>query len=336
MVAVNSLTPRLWVMNADCEAELAVWPAPYRRIPTIARRNRRLAPELLWLTRPGDALEVELPWEPELVSRASERGVELVPCDARGDSPGRSLEPWGWTPSAATVGVMHGAVVDGPPFEVVRRVSSKLFSHALERELGVGVDGASVTDSMASLAGVLRTACPRKDDKWVVKSPFGFAARERVLGRGPAIDDRAGKWAARRFANGERLLVEPWHDVIREYGVPIVVHPDGEVEVVGFSDLQTNRAGAAEGYWLGRPVAPGVAHELARVATLVGQRLAAEGYAGPAGIDALEHTGGLRPLVEINARWTMGHVAVAVARTLPSGSFFKPGGELTGLQDLQD
>ena len=330
------MTQRLWVMNADCEAELAVWPAPYRRSPTIARRNRALAPELLWLTRPGDALAVDPPWEPELVSRASDRNVELVACDAIGDSPRRSLEPWGWTPSAVDLGTRHGAAVNGPSFEVVRRLSSKLFSHALERELEIGVDGAAIADSMESLTVALRAACPRPDDKWVVKSPFGFAARERVLGRGPAIDDRAGKWAARRFATGERLIVEPWLDVTREYGVPIVVHPGGDVEIVGFSDLQTNRAGAAEGYWIGRPIATEVTDELARVANEVGRRLAGEGYTGPAGIDALEHAGGLRPLVEINARWTMGHVAVAVARTLPSGSFFKPGGELTGLQDYQD
>ncbi len=319
------MTSRLWLMNADCEAELAVWPAPYRRIPTIARRNRALAPALLWLAERGDALVVERPWEPELVAQAAERGVELLNRDGIDDAAGLRLEPWGWTPSAAEEGARHGAAVNGPSIDVVRRMSSKLFSHSLERELGVGVRGATVVDSMESLAAALGTACPRPHDKWVVKSPFGFAARERVLGRGPAVDDRAGKWASRRFAAGERLLVEPWLDVVREYGVPMVVGSGGEVEIAGFSDLKTNRAGAAEGYWIGRPIATDVTDELTKVANEVGRRLAAEGYVGPAGIDALEHAGGLRPLVEINARWTMGHAAVAVARTLPSGSFFKPG-----------
>jgi hypothetical protein len=220
-------------------------------------------------------------------------------------------------------------MVDGPSIEVVRRLSSKLFSHALEGELGVGVNGASVVDSMQSLVDALGAACPHPDDKWAVKGPFGFAARERVLGRGPTVDDRAGKWAARRFAAGERLLVEPWLDVVREYGVPIMVGAGGVVDIVGFSDLQTNRAGAAEGYWIGRPIATEVTDELTRVAGEVGRRLAAEGYVGPAGIDALEHADGLRPLVEINARWTMGHVAVAVARSreYSEPQFWKPGGQ---------
>lgn len=323
------MTSRIWLMNADCEAELAVWPAPYRRIPTIARRNRALAPALLWLAEPGDALVVERPWEPELAAQAADRGVELLPADATGDARGLRLEPWGWTPLAAEEGARHGAAVNGPSIEVVRRVSSKLFSHSLERELGVGVRDAAVVDSMESLAAALGAVSPRPDDKWVVKSPFGFAARERVLGRGPAVDERAGKWAARRFAAGERLLVEPWLDVVREYGVPMVVGSGGEVEIAGFSDLQTNRAGAAEGYWIGRPIAREVTDELTKVANEVGRRLATEGYAGPAGIDALEHAGGLRPLVEINARWTMGHAAVSVGRFGPLKGirFWKPGSQ---------
>ena len=59
------------------------------------------------------------------------------------------------------------------------------------------------------------------------------------------------------------------------------------------------------------------------MATWVGERLWREGYFGPAGIDALEHAGGLHPLLEVNARFTMGFVALAVERTLsPSAPIF--------------
>ena len=37
---------------------------------------------------------------------------------------------------------------------------------------------------------------------------------------------------------------------------------------------------------------------------------------GPVGVDALEHEGGLHPLLEVNARYTMGFVAVAVEKSL--------------------
>ncbi|HEX8352964.1 MAG TPA: hypothetical protein VF611_08700, partial [Pyrinomonadaceae bacterium] len=158
--------------------------------------------------------------------------------------------------------------------------------------------------------------CPGRDDKWVVKSPYGFAARDRVLGRGPRVEGPQAKWAAGRFGRGEALVFQPWLEVVREYGVVAEVAPGGSHRVLGVSDLRTNGAGTGVGYVLGRPPSPRRMDELGRVAALVCARLHAEGYHGPAGIDALEHKGGLHPLLEVNARYTMGFVALAVERSL--------------------
>jgi hypothetical protein len=76
--------------------------------------------------------------------------------------------------------------------------------------------------------------------------------------------------------------------------------------------LQTNGAGTGKGYMLGRPPSKERAVELEKIARIVAQRLYTEGYFGPVGIDALEHSRGLHRLLEINARYTMGFVAVAV------------------------
>jgi hypothetical protein len=82
------------------------------------------------------------------------------------------------------------------------------------------------------------------------------------------------------------------------------------------SDLRTNGAGTGLGYTLGRPPGPARMKELEEAAAVVCGRLCAEGYGGPAGFDALEHAGGLHPLLEVNARYTMGFVALAVEREL--------------------
>ena len=98
---------------------------------------------------------------------------------------------------------------------------------------------------------------------------------------------------------------------------------DGSHRVLGFSDLQTNGAGTGVGYVLGRPPTPGRAAELERTAELVCARLHREGYHGPAGLDAVEHARGLHPLLEVNARYTMGFVALAAERALkPSAPTF--------------
>lgn len=304
-------------MNADFEAELAAPAGKYRRLPAFDALNRRLASHLLWLARPGDALLLQEPWPEALRAGASGRGVELVSTqDESRKRNARLFTPWGWTPSAAEAGERAGAIVRPLPFDLVTRVNSKLWSHALEVELGVAQKGAALAPNVEALRESVAHACPRPGDKWVVKSPFGFAARERVLGRGPVLDEPQAKWCRRRFARGETLIFQPWLEVVREYGVVMEVAAGGACEILGFSDLKTNGAGTGTGYILGRAPEPRRAAELERVARLVAGRLSTEGYTGPVGIDALEHAGGLHPLLEINARYTMGFIAFAVERHL--------------------
>jgi len=307
---------RLWYMNADFETELAHPAGKYRRLPSFDVLNQRLAAHLLWLARPGDALLLEQSWSESLQSEARRREVELI-LNARAEhQESRVFTPWGWTPSAAATGERAGAIVRPVPFSTVARVNSKLWSHALEAELGIALQGSAVAHTFEELRVAVSRACPLAGDKWVIKSPFGFAARERVLGRGPLIDEPQGRWAQRRLSRGESLIVQPWLEVRREYGVSILIEEDGRCAIQGISDLQTNGAGTGTGYILGRPPSPHRVAELESIALVVGGRLFKEGYFGPAGIDALEHAGGLHPLLEINARYTMGFVALAVERSL--------------------
>lgn len=311
-------------MNADFEAELehrAFAPGrAYRRGASFDALNRRLSEKLLWLAREGDALLADEPRAETLVAEARARGVELVSPSRAGSQARRLFTPWGWTPCAARVGEGVGASFEPLPFGVVARVNSKLWSHALEVDLGVAMEGAATASSLRELNEAARRACPGAGDKWVVKSPYGFAARERVLGRGPAVEGAQAAWAAKRLARGETLIFQPWLEVLREYGVVAEVGRDGTHTVLGVSDLRTNGAGTGTGYVLGRPPSPGRMRELEGVASAVCRRLHAEGYRGPVGVDAIEHSRGLHPLLEVNARYTMGFIAVAVERAMkPAG-----------------
>jgi hypothetical protein len=310
-------------MNADFEVELAHDAAstrPYRRTQAFDALNRRLSPQLLWLARPGDALLYEVPWPKPLADEARGRGVELVSplAAASGRTPqaDRLFTPWGWTRTAADEGLRAGADVRPLDFALVARVNSKLWSHALEVEMSWALPGACVTHTVEELNEAAARACPGAEEKWVVKSPYGFAARERVLGRGPRIEGAQAAWAFKRLARGEPLVFQPWLEVVREYGVVVEVSRAGAHRLLGVSDLQTNGAGTGIGYVLGRPPSQQRMRELEEAADVVCERLRAEGYSGPAGFDALEHAGGLHPLLEVNARYTMGFVALAVERSL--------------------
>lgn len=303
-------------MNADFEVELSEAQGAYRRLPGYEALNRRLAPRLLWLARAGDALLLSEPWTEELRGEAARREVELVSTRYPANLPSHLFTPWGWTRSAVAVGEQAGAVLKPVAFEVVRRVNSKLWSHALEVELGIAQPCAATAANMEELREAVRRACPGAEDKWVIKSPFGFAARDRVLGRGAVLEGAQAKWCERRFAAGETLIFQPWLKVLREYGVVMEIFADGSCELYGVSDSQTNGAGTGRGYMLGRPPTRERLSELERIARIVCGRLFKEGYVGPVGVDALEHEGGLHPLLEINARYTMGFVAVAVEKSL--------------------
>jgi hypothetical protein len=317
------MTEKLWHMNADFEMELAARAARYRPSVSFEKINRRLAAHLLWLASAGDALLLDEPWPETLASRAQKRGVELVAKNSAGDQRHRILAPWGWTPSAVAVGHHLGAIMTHPPLDVVARVNSKLWSFALEKELGVALPGAAATSNFDELQTALARACPNANDKWVIKSPYGFAARDRVLGRGPKLTGAPATWTRRQLARGLTLIFQPWLEVIREYGVVMMISQSGEIRIDGISDLQTNGAGTGKGYLLGRRPSPQRILELREMGALVGERLFKEGYTGPVGIDALEHTRGLHTLLEINARYTMGHVALEVERALqPSTPFF--------------
>jgi hypothetical protein len=311
-------------MNADFEAELSVFPNPYRRLPSFEILNRRLAERLLWLANPGDGLLVQEPWPEHLQLEAQTREVELVSLNRPNPQQNRLFSPWGWTPSAVAAGESTSALVKQVVhIETVARVNSKVWSHNLEQELGIALPGAALVASFEELQEAVAIACPNPQDKWVIKSPFGFAARDRVLGRGPSLDEPQAKWSRRRLALGEALIFQPWLEVVREYGVVMEIQPDGSTQMFGISDLQTNGAGTGTGYMLGRPPDPSRRKELENVAGVVCDRLFKEGYVGPVGIDALEHSGGFHPLLEINARYTMGFVAVTVERALkPTAPMF--------------
>ncbi len=311
-------------MNADFEVELAHDAASharaYRRTQSFDALNRRLAPHLLRLARPGDGLLYEVPWTDALVNEARRREVALVSplAAARGRTPQahRLFTPWGWTRSAVEEGLRAGADVRPLDVDVVARVNSKLWSHALEVEMGWALKGSCVARTPEELTEAAARACPGAEDKWVVKSPYGFAARERVLGRGPRVEGAQGAWAFKRFARGEPLVFQPWLEVEREYGVVVEVSDEGAHRLLGVSDLQTNGAGTGTGYVLGRPPGAQRMKELEETADVVCERLRAGGYSGPAGFDALEHSKGLLRLLEVNARYTMGFVALAVEREM--------------------
>lgn len=300
-------------MNADFEMELANPPnKKYFCSDIVAQINQKLAPHLLWLAQKGDDLILAEPWTDEVKEFAKKQEVELISPNSKTKYPEKIFAPWGWTTSAISVGEKFGAIVKKVDLELVARVNSKLFSFQLEKEWNILLPTTAIVSNLQELEEIVKVA----KGKWVIKSPMGVAARERVLGNGPNLTPGARVWLERKFQQKEQLIFQPWLEVIREYGTAMYILPNGIIDFVGVSDLQTNGAGTGIGYLLGRQIPSNRLTQLKNIAEQVGKRLFQEGYTGPAGIDALEHRAGFHPLLEINARYTMGFVAIAVEKAL--------------------
>ena len=226
--------------------------------------------------------------------------------------------PWGVTPRVAEFARGLGALkTPFPSVELVREINDKRFSHELEKEFQLALPYSEVVSSNSQLLDTVGD-CPFD---WVLKHPLGFSARERMVGRRGQLSESARGWARRKFRQGWTLLFEPWVEQRQDYSVHFQIEPTGRTRLLGWCELVGDPGGVYRG---NRVVLPHRLEEAAlEDAQRVAQRLAERGYHGPVGIDAFRGRLGdqavTRPLVEINARYSFGRLALSLADWLPSG-----------------
>lgn len=161
-------------------------------------------------------------------------------------------------------------------------------------------------------------------ESFTLKPRFGSSGRGRVKGRGGRLDDDGAR-ALPRLAQRGGAILEPWLQRSEDLSAQLFLDDSGAVSLLG----TTRQRVSASGVWQGNALVleeNGAVHsgssfddEVRAAALVVGKRAAAAGFRGCLGIDAFAYRGGdgaalLRPLVEVNARFTMGIVALGLAR----------------------
>lgn len=313
--------PRVFLGNFDFEHELAAGDA-YRPTATVRRLNASLATAWLSLTDPEDAILVD-------------RRPDAADLQAMGDlgfgsrfvsDPGElsttdrwELTPWGWTDSAVDLAAKHRWRHRCPNLATIRLLNSRSYRWRLEREWDIRLPDSNEIHSLDDLqAAVARS--PHAE--WVLKANFGMAARERVRWRGAGIPEHVLPWVRRRLQDEPLLILEPWVERIDEAGIQIDIPESGTPVLMGVTPLLTD----ASGGYLGSRI-DGSDENSSRwtcaiaVALRAAHRLQQEGYFGPLGIDAMHYRDGegrerLRPLQDLNARYTMGRLALGWRRVL--------------------
>ena len=274
--------------------------------------------------------------------------VFVSPKDVKSLPPSVSVAPWGWDQGVVEQLRLMGFPELVPPAEqldAIRRLSSRQWAaeHLLPvlRQASLQLTGeAHYVDNFDVLQAELPLPC-------VLKAPWSSSGRgvRYVLNYDHWQHNSA--WARNIIQRQGGIMLEPYYNKVKDFGMEFEALPDGRVEYCGLSVFQT-----ANGAYTGSVIATERAKR-EMLGRYVGMQLldavrdsicstmseALQGiYTGPFGIDMMivagkEHSARpaneagenlstlnsqlstnylLHPCVELNLRRTMGHVALSI------------------------
>jgi hypothetical protein len=241
------------------------------------------------------------------------------------------LVPWLSTDQTVAAAQERGLDHFGPAPAVARALGDKAWSLSCARALDLEprplrevahafdpeeLTAAAVESRLSSWPAALR-------ESWTLKPRHGSSGRGRVKGRGPHLDDAGRRSLPKLCARGGAVL-EPWLSRTADLSAQLWVPAAGPPRVLATTRMRNSASGLWEGNE-GLVDADGVVRsghardeELRIAAAAVATRAQEAGFHGPLGLDAfcfaLDGEEHLRALVEVNARFSTGLVAVALVR----------------------
>ncbi|MGW4398015.1 hypothetical protein ACWEHA_22230 [Amycolatopsis nivea] len=270
---------------------------------------------------PGDLLLTRRAPAPEIRASLADCGIEFDH-HAVAAPPGTPIEraidaetlagrpetaPYAVLPDTVALAARIGRAERFPAAETVAEVNSKTWSHALARSLGLPGAGV-VVRSAAELAAAVGTRPS------VVKDPYGVSGRASLEVTTPGVLRAVTRTLEAQKARVE-LLVQPRFERRTDFSAHLRVDPEGW-EMLGVQVMH-NRGFRHAG---SEPAPDELLAELAHagygeILAAVAEALAAAGYRGPAGVDAMVRTDGtLVPVLEINARQSLGLLSLLLDR----------------------
>ncbi|WP_328988612.1 hypothetical protein OG394_20525 [Kribbella sp. NBC_01245] len=252
---------------------------------------------------PGDLLITRHPMADAVRSGLAAAGITFELGD-----PGQEL-PAGYEPQPYAVLPQMGA--EGlPSATVVAQVNSKSWSNELVRELGLPGAGVVVrsVEELVRAVGALGFRA-------LVKDPYGVSGRALLEIPTPGVLRAIERVLRKQVEAGRRveLIVQEKFPKAYDFSGHLLLEPDGRWEFVGVQGM-TNRGFR---HLASGPLQPGLVDEQAYGETIarVVPALTSAGYWGPVGVDAMVlEDGSLIPVLEINARKSLGLLAVLLDR----------------------
>lgn len=205
-----------------------------------------------------------------------------------------------------------------------------------EDEVGVAVD--TLEGALEAIAAIRR----RGHHRVVAKEALGLAGHNAIRLWEPEMLATQQRWLIHAVQKGRQVVIEPWLDRVLDFSVQLEMGPRN-LKLRGYTGLINDPKGQFQANWAAanydRRIPVNVAALFGEAADISGrlQRLFGDilslleaelqraGFVGPVGIDAFVYRtpqGGcrLKPVVEVNPRYTMGRLTLELMKRTCPGS----------------
>ncbi|MFL5811996.1 MAG: DUF455 family protein [Bdellovibrionia bacterium] len=173
-------------------------------------------------------------------------------------------------------------------------------------------------------------------ERVVAKTPWSTSGNgvKRVL-NAAELSGSLGGWIENTIHSQGSIVLEPWLDKVHDLSIQLEIEPE-QIRILEARRFLTGRQFEYRGTFLG-PLRDAFDSDALRLlqeilpswkvlARELGMELRDQGYQGPVGIDAMIYKSSadqrlkLKPVIEINPRWTMGRVALSLEKHIQPGT----------------
>jgi hypothetical protein len=205
-----------------------------------------------------------------------------------------------------------------------------------EEETGIAVE--TLEEALKTIAMIRRRGHP----KIVAKEALGLAGHNAIRLWEPELLPAQRQWLTRTLQNGRQVVIEPWLEREMDFSIQLEMN-SRHLKLCGYTGLINDRKGQFQANWAAPnydrrvpanaaalfPDVPGISGKLQwlyqEIISLLEAELRAAGFAGPVGVDAFvyrtaEGVCRLKPIVEINPRYTMGRLTLELMKQTSPGS----------------
>jgi hypothetical protein len=219
----------------------------------------------------------------------------------------RNFQPYSLTPGLNILAQALNVDFSGPDLKVVKEVNSKVYSCRLCGKLGLKRGGevvASARELLKKGENLLRKGA------FLIKDPYGVSGKGNLLVRSGQILERLVRYLEFQERNGltSLFVIEPFLNKVKDFSCALTIAENGAIKLVSVQEM-VNRNFAYSGSYTADPA---FVDELCRkkyfeVMMAIAGELYADGYFGAVCVDSMVlQSGEIAPLVEVNARKSMG------------------------------